>query len=304
MSWCAMADENKKVFLHYTQAELDRNYDQRAWCPDSAEYLARYPRESEAFRRSTSYRTLSYGDAEDEKLDIFPAAEGDAAALIFIHGGAWRNFTKDDFSFVARCFVPEGFSVIVLNFSKLPQKRLPGVLDQLRGAMTWIHRHAADLGIDATRLFLCGHSSGAHLSALLATTDWREHRLPPDLVKGCALISGSYDLAPAVLSARGSYISVTKREERDLSPVHFADRLSCPVFIAYAEHDTDEFRRQSLAFAEAARRAGKPCDHLRMPGINHFAIVEHLAQQDSPLLSALLQRLRTWEADLPRRDGV
>ena len=25
---------NEKVFLHYTQAELDRNYDQRGWCPD------------------------------------------------------------------------------------------------------------------------------------------------------------------------------------------------------------------------------------------------------------------------------
>src|SRR5262249_3051935 len=125
----AITDATTKVFLHYTQAELDRNYDQRAWCPDSAAYLARYPRESEAFRRSASYRTLSYGDAEDEKLDIFPTAQSQAPALIFIHGGAWRSFTKDDFSFVARPFVSEGFSVIVLNFSKLPQVRLPDVVD-------------------------------------------------------------------------------------------------------------------------------------------------------------------------------
>ena len=89
-----MTDVTTKVFLHYTQAELDRNYDQRAWCLDSAAYLARYPRESEAFRRSTPHRTISYGEADDEKLDIFPAAQGNAPALIFIHGGAWRNFTK------------------------------------------------------------------------------------------------------------------------------------------------------------------------------------------------------------------
>jgi arylformamidase len=205
---------------------------------------------------------------------------------------------------VARAFVPEGFNVIVLNFSKLPQVRLPGVVDQLRTAITWIHRNAAGLGIDATRLYLCGHSSGAHLSALLATSDWSERGLPSDLIKGCALISGSYDLEPAVLSARGSYISVTKREERELSPIHVADRLTCPVLVAYAEHDTDEFRRQSITFAEAARRAGKRCEILCLPGINHFAIVEHLAQKGSPLLSAILQRFRTREADLRGRDGV
>ena len=190
---------------------------------------------------------------------------------------------------MARSFVPEKFSVIVVNFSKLPQLRLPDVVDQLRRAMTWIHRNAVSLGIDPDRIHLCGHSSGAHLSALLATSDWSERGLPPDLIKGCALISGSYDLAPAVLSARASYISVTKREERDLSPIHFADRLTCPVLIAFAEHDTDEFRRQSMAFAEAARRAGKRCDVLCLPGLNHFAIVEHLAQKDSPLLAAILR---------------
>ena len=70
---------NEKVFLHYTQAELDRNYDQRAWCPDWADYLARYTRESEALRKAISYRTVSYGEGDDEKLDIFPATASDAA---------------------------------------------------------------------------------------------------------------------------------------------------------------------------------------------------------------------------------
>jgi arylformamidase len=283
---------NEKVFLHYTQAELDRNYDQRGWCPDWAQYLDRYPRESAAFRRSTPYRTISYGEADDEMLDIFPVSENDAPSLIFIHGGAWRSFGKDDFSFVARQFVKEGYNVVVVNFSKLPQVRLPDLVDQLRGAMKWIHRNAEGIGVDADKLYLCGHSSGSHLAALLITCDWSACGLPPNPIKGCALISGSYDLEPAVLSARGSYISVTKREERELSPIHFADRISCPVFIAYAEHDTDEFRRQSLAFAEAARRAGKLSDTLCVRDIGHFAIVEQLADKDSLLLSKILEHFR------------
>ena len=47
--------------------------------------------------------------------------------IIFLHGGAWRNFTKDDFSFVASAFVANGIHVAILNFSKAPAVRLPCV---------------------------------------------------------------------------------------------------------------------------------------------------------------------------------
>ena len=33
---------NERVFLHYTQAELDRNYDQRGWIENAEEIIARY----------------------------------------------------------------------------------------------------------------------------------------------------------------------------------------------------------------------------------------------------------------------
>ena len=32
---------NDTVFLHYSQAELDRNYDQRAWIKNAEEVVAR-----------------------------------------------------------------------------------------------------------------------------------------------------------------------------------------------------------------------------------------------------------------------
>jgi len=88
---------NEKVFLHYTQAELDRNYDQRGWCPDSAQCLARYPRESEAFRSSTPCRTISYGEADDEKLDIFSVSESDAPSANFHSWGSLAKFQQGRF---------------------------------------------------------------------------------------------------------------------------------------------------------------------------------------------------------------
>jgi acetyl esterase/lipase len=53
-------------------------------------------------------------------MDIFPAPRPSGVGFIFLHGGAWRNFTKDDFSFVAKEFVTSGITTVIVNFSKLP----------------------------------------------------------------------------------------------------------------------------------------------------------------------------------------
>jgi arylformamidase len=57
--------------------------------------------------------------------------------------------------------------------------------DQLRRAIAWIYRNAVRFGIDPTRLYVGGQSSGGHLAAVALTTDWpRDFGLPADIIKG------------------------------------------------------------------------------------------------------------------------
>ena len=283
--------QERKVYRDYTQAELDRNFDQRGWCPNALDYISRYPEESIAARSARTCITLAYGEGRDEQLDFFLAGSVGAPTMVFVHGGAWRNFTKNDFSFVARAFADAGFNCVVVNFSKLPEARLPDLVEQLRRATVWIARNISQYGGTPDELYLCGHSSGAHLGAMLLSTNWREYGLKPDAFVGAALISGSYDIEPAVLSARGSYIHVTKAEERALSPLYFTSDLCCPVFVAYTANDTDEFKRQSIAYAEAARTSGKLLDIRCMEEENHFSSLEKLKGPHGVLLSIILDRL-------------
>jgi arylformamidase len=88
--------EDELVYLHYTQAELDRNFDQRGWIENAEEVIARYVSRSRSTRERLDFHTASYGSGSDQTLDIFPAGAGDSPVVVFIHGGAWRNFTKDD----------------------------------------------------------------------------------------------------------------------------------------------------------------------------------------------------------------
>jgi arylformamidase len=287
----ATPSQQEHVFLHYTQAELDRNYDQRGWVTNANEVIARYIAASKEVRATLTHRTESYGEHSDEQMDIFPAPRPSGAGLIFLHGGAWRNFTKDDFSFVAKEFVASGITTVIVNFSKLPVVRLPDVVAQVRRAIARFYQRASDFGMDPHRLYLCGHSSGAHLATTVLLADCPTFNAPEDVIKGCACISGCYDLHPVLLSARANYLKLTPEEVDALSPQKHVERLPCSLLVAYAEHDTDEFRRHSEDFAKSLRRAGRLSTLLRVPAINHFEIIELLSKSGTALLKAILSHL-------------
>src|ERR1700730_18208513 len=65
------------VFLGYSQAELDRAFDQRAWAANAEAVLARCRAAGVTARASApGLAEVRYGPGPDEVLDIFPAARG------------------------------------------------------------------------------------------------------------------------------------------------------------------------------------------------------------------------------------
>jgi arylformamidase len=109
-----------------------------------------------------------------------------------------------------------------------------------------------------------------------------------------------------VLSARGSYVKLSGAEVRELSPQHQVDRMKGPVVLAYAEHDTDEFQRQTQAFAAALEGVGRLSAFLRLPALNHFEIIEALVPTDGPLFGAILAQMgaESLESARPENDAV
>jgi arylformamidase len=278
------------VYLHYTQTELDRNFDQRGWVQNSEEVIARYGPSSAAVReRLRCLTNVPYGKSPDQVLDIFPAAASASPVLVFVHGGRWVNFTKDDNSLVAGPLVDAGIHCVVLNFSKLPAVRLPQMVEQVRQGVEWTWRHAKSFGGDPDRLFISGHSSGAHLAAMSLVADWRARGLPADLIKAATLVSGPYDMVPVMLSARSSYVKLETEEIPQMSPQHLAGDIRCPVTLIHAEGDTDEFRRQSRAFASVVEAAGRLREAICVPAMNHFEIMESFGDAGSVVSQTLIR---------------
>ena len=296
------AEAVRKVYLDYTQAELDAAYDQRVYAPNREEIVAWYGAEGARVReRFEMRRSVPYGNGEDETLDIFPAKSGSksgsesnfgAPVHIHIHGGRWTLFTKDEESFLAPTFVSAGAACVVPDFSNIPKVRIPEMVSQVKSAIAWTYRNAASFGGDPERIHLSSHSSGSHLAGVALLTDWeKEFGLPRDVVKSALLVSGMYDMRPVMLSARSSYVKLTDEEVLALSAILQPEKVHTPLTLVYGEKETPEFRRQPKAYAEVLAAAGKPVKVIEVPGVNHFEILRQLGEPGSEVARLALGML-------------
>ncbi|MCB5364270.1 alpha/beta hydrolase [Pusillimonas sp. CC-YST705] len=266
------------VFRDYDQQALDRAFDQTAWASNGEAVLRDfYEAGQRVLAAGEHHDGLRYGEGPDETLHWF-AANTDAAPIhLHIHGGAWRMLRKEDVAFAGPAFTQAGMHLVLPDFSALPGVRLPDVVLQLVRAVSWVYRNVGRYGGDRNRIYLSGHSSGAHVCAVLLTTDWTQHGLPADVIKGGLCVSGIYDMEPVMLSARRHYVHLLPEEWHRLSPIEHAASLNCPLSLVYAEGDSPEFCRQALHFYDTLLAHGKQVDLTVLPKLNHYEIIGELA---------------------------
>src|SRR6266540_2017065 len=283
------------VWLDMDQQDLDDAYDQLVYAPNLDHVLKRLARNSELVReRLGAPKRFAYGPTAIEGLDVFTAKAPNAPVNVFVHGGAWRTGLAKNYHFPAEMFVSAGAHLVVLDFINVIEAggNLNAMAEQVRRAVAWVYRNAQSFGGDPNRIYVSGHSSGAHLASVVLVTDWRkEFNLPVDTVKGGLCCSGIFDLKPARLSARSSYVKFTDEIEQALSSQRHLDRLNVPVIVAYGTLETPEFQRQSRDFAAAVKAAGKPVQLLVAEGYNHFEIPETLANPYGLLGRAVLAQM-------------
>jgi len=284
-----------KVFLDYTQEELDRAYDQAAYAANRDQLLARLAHTSElARRRLGAPERFSYGEKDIEALDLYRTKASRAPILVFVHGGAWRAGLARDYGFGAETFVRAGAHYAALDFNNVLETNgdLVPMAEQVRRGIAWVCKNAERLGADPRRVYVCGTSSGAHLGGVAATTDWTRYGLAPDPIRGYTLCSGMYDLRGPRLSKRSAYVKFSDGAEDALSPQRQLARINAPIVIVYGSLETPEFQRQSREFADALTRAGKSCELIRAEGYNHFEIAETLGNPYGPLGRAALAQMK------------
>ena len=289
-----------RVWLDMDQAELDAAYDQSVYAPNLRQIIQRYVTNSEGVRaRLGAPQRHAYGATPIEGLDIYTTKRPNAPINIFIHGGAWRVGLAKEYAFAAELFVHAGAHLVLPDHVWVQDAggNLIRLAEQVRRAVAWVYRNAHSFGGNPNRIYVSGHSSGAHLAGVVLTTDWpKDFNLPADIIKGGLCCSGMFDLKPVRLSARSRYVKFTDETEQALSSQRHLDKLHAPVIVAYGTLETPEFQRQSRDFAAAVKAAGKRVELLVGEGYNHFEILETLASPYGLLGRAVLQQMNLPDA--------
>lgn len=258
--------------------DAEREYNNRARVPESAEIIAAWARDAAVFRASgvRAELNLAYGGGAREKLDLFlpPNAEAAPTAL-FIHGGYWQALDRSFVSHCARGLLAQGVAVAVPSYDLCPAVTLGEIAEQLRRAAAFLHRRQGG------RLLAAGHSAGGQLAALLLATNWPawEPGLPPGMVGAALPVSGVFELGPLKGTSIAKALNLTGQDIATLSPRLLPPPAFEALHVVVGGAESDEFIRQSRDFAT---HWGGGFEAL--PGANHFTVLDPFTDPAHPLM--------------------
>lgn len=213
---------------------------------------------------------IPYGPGLRHKLDIYRPAtpRPDAKAVIFFYGGSWESGTKSDYLFVGQALAANGLTAIIPDYRLYPEVRFPTFIEDAASATRW----AADR-FGADRLFLMGHSAGAHSALMLAAhtrylADAGVERL---LLRGAIGLAGPYDFLP--LTSRRLQEIFGGADRPETQPVTFTVAPLPPALLLHGDVDRIVYPRNTWRLAAAWQAAGGTAEVRLYPDVDHIDIV-------------------------------
>jgi arylformamidase len=236
---------------------------------------------------------IAYGPHPDERLDLFfPAqARTPSPVHLFVHGGYWRAFSKEDYSFIADAVTGRGAIAAIMDYSLMPAARMDRLVDQVRRAARWLRANAADFGGDGKAFSASGHSAGGHLACYLGLAGPAEHEVQPSGVRAILVVSALFDLQPVSRSFVQEEIGLTPGEIAAWSPMEATPTADCHWDIVVGSGETAPFHQQADQMREHLWEHGLAPRTATIPGEEHMSIVAALGRPGTVTAERLLQTI-------------
>jgi acetyl esterase/lipase len=227
---------------------------------------------------------LAYGEGPRHALDLYlpDGANAPLPAMLFLYGGGWRNGEKGYYRFLGEALTSRGIAVAVADYRLYPEVTWPGFIEDGAAAFAWLRRNAAAHGLDERRLFLMGHSAGAHTAVMLTLDErWLAARGldARQAIAGTVALAGPYNFYPF----RGRFTAAvfeSAADPRETQPAAHIDGNEAPLLLASGLDDDTVAPRNTTELAARIRAKGGRVETRLYPGVGHISLVGAFA---SPL---------------------
>jgi len=234
-----------------------------------------------------SYMDGAPADADKHKLDLYlPRDKKNFPVLVFVHGGSWRSGDRSLYKALGDRLARTGIGVAIPSYRLMPQNPHPAQAEDVAAAFAWVVQNIAQRGGDVSRIYLSGHSAGAHLVALLALDEkyLKKFDLDRTAIRSVIAMSGVYDV-----DKLDTFLAAGDRH--DASPVAHAHSGAPPFLISYCQYDHFGLPKQARDFTLALKKNFVPVQLLYVPAENHISEVISLVQDHGQLVDTILSAI-------------
>jgi acetyl esterase/lipase len=242
------------------------------------------------------YHKIDQVDPNLLSLDVYaPAKAKDAPVMVMIHGGGWAIGDKANRGLIegkVPWFTRRGWVFVSVNYRLSPQVRHPEHVRDVARALAWVHEKIQPLGGDPSRIFVMGHSAGAHLAALVAIDPsyLKAHDKPLSILKGVILLDGAgYDIPTHLAMGAGPMLrrmyvrafTDDARKQRQASPItHVAQGQGIPPFLIIHVASRRASGKRSEDLARKLKQAKVPAEVFAAQGQTHRTINTDFGKKD------------------------
>jgi acetyl esterase/lipase len=232
--------------------------------------IAAFARSSATYAQQPPVKLANVAYNGSQLLDVFvPTQPAKRTALLFIHGGGFKQGSKDDMAIFAYLYAQGGFVSATIDYRLTSAGFFfPAQVDDVRDAIRWLKQSAPDLGFDPKRIVLIGYSAGGNL-ALMAGLEANSG------IAAIASAAGPTDLKALVDTATLPQIKfdidayLRGQSAYEASPISKVQPGNPPVLLFHGAKDNFVSIAQSTTLFQKLRASNIPSSFRVLPDAGH-----------------------------------
>jgi acetyl esterase/lipase len=247
------------------------------------------------------HHDIPFDAAHALKMDIYlppDAAKTPHNVIVFFYGGRWSSGSKDDYAFVGSTFAKAGYIVAIPGYRKYPDVRFPVFAQDAAKAVAWVHDNIGVYGGAADRIAVAGHSSGAHLGALIAADAryLQAEGKPQSTIKAFAGLAGPYAFIPEEPDLKDMFGPPDQYPQMQVTT--FIDGQQPPMLLMWGSEDEAVGRFNLDKLESAIREKGGVVETRIYDGTDHVWIIGSLSWLGKSKTTALKDMTMFFESHL------